>query len=112
LAPSGKTRSNLRNARRSTRVPADASLVAVVDVECKFQFIKKKLILQAFPSLRTGSPPSLLPGRPEEIGDTPSIADEIKATVRAYNEDDCRSAASLRDWLETQRAKLIAGERV
>jgi uncharacterized protein len=43
-----------------------------------------------------------------ELGDAPSIADEIKATVRAYNEDDCRSTASLRDWLETQRAKLIA----
>ncbi len=43
-----------------------------------------------------------------ELGDAPSIADEIKATVRAYNEDDCRSAATLRDWLEAQRARLIA----
>ena len=43
-----------------------------------------------------------------ELGDAPSIADEIKATVRAYNEDDCRSAASLRDWFETQRGKLVA----
>lgn len=43
-----------------------------------------------------------------EFGDSPSIFDDTKATVRAYNEDDCRSAASLRDWLEAQRAKLIA----
>ena len=43
-----------------------------------------------------------------ELGDAPSIADEIMATVRAYNEDDCRSAASLSAWLETLRAKLVA----
>ena len=43
-----------------------------------------------------------------ELGDAPSISDEIKTTVRAYNEDDCRSAATLRDWLEAQRTKLIA----
>lgn len=43
-----------------------------------------------------------------ELGDAPSITEETKATVRAYNEDDCRSAATLRDWLEAQRATLIA----
>jgi predicted RecB family nuclease len=43
-----------------------------------------------------------------ELSDVPSISDEVKAAVRAYNEDDCRSASALRDWLETQRAKLIA----
>ena len=43
-----------------------------------------------------------------ELGDAPAVSDETKATVRAYNEDDCRSAAILRDWLETQRAKLVA----
>jgi predicted RecB family nuclease len=43
-----------------------------------------------------------------ELDDVPSISDEIKATVRAYNEDDCRSASTLHDWLETQRTKLIA----
>ena len=43
-----------------------------------------------------------------ELSDAPSIADDIKATVRAYNEDDCRSAAGLRDWLEVLRATLIA----
>jgi hypothetical protein len=44
-----------------------------------------------------------------ELGDAPSISDGIKATVGAYNEDDCRSAAILHDWLETQRSKLIGG---
>jgi predicted RecB family nuclease len=43
-----------------------------------------------------------------ELGDASSISDETKAAVRAYNEDDCRSAATLRDWLETQRSMLIA----
>jgi uncharacterized protein len=43
-----------------------------------------------------------------ELDDVPSISEETKTTVRAYNEDDCRSAATLRDWLESLRAKLIA----
>jgi uncharacterized protein len=43
-----------------------------------------------------------------ELDDAPAIADETKTTVRSYNEDDCRSTASLRDWFETQRAKLVA----
>jgi len=43
-----------------------------------------------------------------ELDDMQSISDGTKAVVRAYNEDDCRSAWTLRDWLETQRAKLIA----
>jgi uncharacterized protein len=43
-----------------------------------------------------------------ELGDVLSVSDEIKAKVRAYNEDDCRSALALRDWLELQRSKLIA----
>ncbi len=42
-----------------------------------------------------------------ELNDALSISDETKATVRAYNEDDCRSASTLRDWLEALRAKLI-----
>ena len=36
-----------------------------------------------------------------ELGDAPSISEETKAVVRAYNEDDCRSAVVLRDWLES-----------
>ena len=43
-----------------------------------------------------------------ELNDIPSIADQITATVVAYNKDDCRSAAGLRDWLETLRAQLVA----
>ena len=43
------------------------------------------------------------------LGDASSIADAVRAAVRAYNEDDCRSTVSLRDWLEAQRGKLIAG---
>ena len=43
-----------------------------------------------------------------ELGDAPSITEETKAVVRAYNEDDCRSTVVLRDWLEAHRAKLVA----
>ena len=43
-----------------------------------------------------------------ELSDIPSIADETKSTVVFYNKDDCRSAAGLRDWLETLRAQLVA----
>jgi uncharacterized protein len=44
-----------------------------------------------------------------ELGDDSAVSDEVKATVRAYNEDDCRSTLKLRDWLESERAKLIGG---
>ena len=43
-----------------------------------------------------------------ELGDVPSIEEETKATVSAYNKDDCSSAAGLRDWLETLRDQLLA----
>ena len=42
-----------------------------------------------------------------ELDDIPSISDETKTTVRGYNQDDCRSTAFLRDWLETLRAQLV-----
>ncbi|WP_114217093.1 TM0106 family RecB-like putative nuclease [Ochrobactrum sp. 3-3] len=44
-----------------------------------------------------------------ELDDAASIADETRETVRAYNRDDCRAAADLRDWLEELRRALIAG---
>lgn len=48
-----------------------------------------------------------------ELGDTPSISDEDRAAVESYNRDDCASTAALRDWLEEQRATLMAkGEDV
>ena len=43
-----------------------------------------------------------------ELSDAPSIAEETKAVVCAYNEDDCRSTVVLRDWLEAHRARLVA----
>lgn len=46
-----------------------------------------------------------------ELGDVPSVSEKTKELVRDYNEDDCRSALSLRDWLEEQRTKLV-GEGV
>ena len=43
-----------------------------------------------------------------ELDDAPSVSEETKAAVVGYNKDDCRSAAALRDWLETLRAQLVA----
>jgi uncharacterized protein len=42
-----------------------------------------------------------------ELDDIPSISDETKAAVRAYNKDDCGSAAALRTWLEELRGRHI-----
>ncbi|SFU19198.1 uncharacterized protein SAMN05518861_12095 [Mesorhizobium sp. YR577] len=43
-----------------------------------------------------------------ELDDAPSISEDAKATVAAYNDDDCRSTEALRDWLETIRVNEIA----
>ena len=42
-----------------------------------------------------------------ELDDIASISEATKATVLAYNRDDCRSAADLRDWLEALREQLV-----
>jgi predicted RecB family nuclease len=43
-----------------------------------------------------------------ELSGSALVSDEVRATVRSYNEDDCRSALKLYEWLETLRASLIA----
>jgi predicted RecB family nuclease len=43
-----------------------------------------------------------------EFEDLDSIQSEDRATVEAYNRDDCLSTLALRDWLEEQRAHLVA----
>lgn len=43
-----------------------------------------------------------------ELDDIPSISEQTKETVLAYNGDDCRSAAALRDWLESLRAQIVS----
>ncbi|QIT55045.1 TM0106 family RecB-like putative nuclease [Aquisalimonas sp. 2447] len=42
-----------------------------------------------------------------ELGDGRSISDADRATVQAYNADDCASTAALRDWLEQRRVELL-----
>ena len=37
-----------------------------------------------------------------------AISAETRAAVQAYNADDCRSTAALREWLEGLRAELVA----
>jgi len=46
-----------------------------------------------------------------ELGDVAGIGDGERRVVEAYNRDDCRSTARLRDWLETLRAAAIADGR-
>jgi uncharacterized protein len=43
-----------------------------------------------------------------ELDDLPSITEEAKEAVQAYNTDDCFSTESLRDWLELLRTELVA----
>lgn len=43
-----------------------------------------------------------------ELGDLTLIDVDARETVARYNRDDCESTRGLRDWLETQRAGLIA----
>src|SRR5260370_33971526 len=43
-----------------------------------------------------------------EIDPQNLIAPEVRATIQCYNEDDCRSALRLRDWLESRRTGLEA----
>jgi uncharacterized protein len=44
-----------------------------------------------------------------ELDDISSAMEETKATVLAYNKDDCVSAAALRDWLESLRQQIVSG---
>jgi predicted RecB family nuclease len=44
-----------------------------------------------------------------ELNDTPSVSEATRATVLAYNKDDCRSASGLRGWLEALRKQLVEG---
>jgi uncharacterized protein len=44
-----------------------------------------------------------------ELDDIASISEQTKAIVLSYNRDDCRSAAALRDWLESLRAQIVSG---
>ncbi len=40
-----------------------------------------------------------------ELGSEDELPEKLKGTVWGYNEEDCRSTASLRDWLEKERRK-------
>lgn len=42
-----------------------------------------------------------------ELGSEDELPERVLNVVQAYNEDDCRSTASLRGWLEAERSKLI-----
>jgi len=42
-----------------------------------------------------------------------ALRDDMREAMEGYNREDCESTAALRDWLEAERAKLIAaGEKI
>ena len=41
-----------------------------------------------------------------ELGWDTELPADVRTAMEGYNEDDCRSTSSLRDWLESERAKL------
>src|SRR6266404_6124333 len=42
-----------------------------------------------------------------ELGWDGDLPDHVRTAMEGYNEDDCRSTASLRDWLEKKRKTLV-----
>jgi predicted RecB family nuclease len=44
-----------------------------------------------------------------ELGWDGELPEDVRKAMEGYNQDDCRSAASLRDWLEGERRKLVDG---
>jgi len=44
-----------------------------------------------------------------ELGRVEQVEDATRQAIQLYNQDDCLSTASLRQWLEKQRTKLIEG---
>ncbi len=48
-----------------------------------------------------------------ELGRVQNIPEEVQITVMGYNQDDCSSTKSLRDWLEKKRSELeAAGNKI
>jgi predicted RecB family nuclease len=43
-----------------------------------------------------------------ELGRETEVPEKYRESLETYNGDDCRSTASLRDWLEAERQKLVA----
>ncbi len=58
--------------------------------------------------LRTVGPHKLLYEGLLESGSIDDVDEETKSIVRTYNKDDCISTKFLRNWLETERIKLIS----
>jgi uncharacterized protein len=47
-----------------------------------------------------------------ELGRTEDVPDEFKLPLEGYNSEDCYSTAALREWLEGERQKLVAGGQI
>lgn len=43
-----------------------------------------------------------------EAGATDLLTEDVRTAIASYNEDDCRSTRSLRDWLERVRSQAVA----
>jgi predicted RecB family nuclease len=87
-------------ARNGVRASVESYSIKRLEPFCGFE---RNVPLRAANSALTQLSASL------ELDDVPSLSDKTKDTVLEYNKDDCRSAASLRKWLETHRDELIEG---
>jgi len=85
--------------RRALRASVES--YSIKQLEPFFDFVRDMPLTDASTALAT-----LQAGL--ELGDIQGIPEDTKEAVRAYNKDDCRSASSLRDWLERLRSELIA----
>jgi len=47
-----------------------------------------------------------------ELGWDGKVPEKVRKAMEGYNEDDCLSTASLRDWLEGERGKLESGGKI
>jgi uncharacterized protein len=85
--------------RRALRASVES--YSIKQLEPFFDFVRDMPLTDASTALAT-----LQAGL--ELGDIQGIPEDTKEAVRAYNKDDCRSASSLRDWLERLRSEQIA----
>ncbi len=86
-------------AKQSVR--ASVERYSIKDLEVFYGFERQVVLREASAHLR-------LMERALELGARENITDEVRETVRKYNEDDCVSTWRLRDWLESLRAQLVA----
>ena len=87
-------------------VRASVERYSLKELEIFFGFERDISLADALPKL-------LAVERALELGHVAELTEETRSVVESYNRDDCLSARQLRDWLESERARLVdEGEQV